>query len=219
MRAVQALDSLAEAMAQHLVAFLSDRVGIEGREWVDALNAEMHELQGGSRKLRWALGGISLAWTLKRRRVMSLATSRSPVFDVRSVIHANILLFGIVGSAVVFRPDAMLSGFGIPRSSPWAVYGVIRMFAVFALILSVLLWNAREWLVSPAGRGAVRGLCASYAIGTLLIFSQEWGVWDGRSGVLLTLGSLLLALSYAQAGWRSSVELAPPETGPPGLVA
>src|ERR1039457_4162621 len=170
MPALQALDSLAAAMARHLVAFLSDRVGNEGREWVDALDAEMHELRGGGRKLRWALGGLSLALILIRRRVMSLATSRSHVFTVRSVIHANILLFGILGSAVVFRPDAMLSGFGIPRSSPWAVYGVIRVFAVFALILSVILWNAREWLVSPAGRGAVRGLCASYTIGTLLIF-------------------------------------------------
>jgi hypothetical protein len=211
MPALHALDSLAAAMARQLVAFLSDRVGDEGREWVDALDVEMHELRGGGRKLRWALGGISLAWTLNRRRIMSLAMSKSPVFDVRSVIHANILLFGILGSAVVLRPDEMLSGFGIPRSSPWAVYGVVRVYAVLALTLAVLLWNARDWLVSPAGRGAVRGLCASYTIGTLFIFGQEWAVWEGRSGVLLMLGFLLLALSYARAGWRSAVELTPVE--------
>lgn len=211
MPALHALDSLAEAMARRLVAFLSARVGIEGREWVEALDAEMHELRGGGRKLRWALGGIPLAWTMNLRRVMNLATSRTPVFDVRSVIQANILLFGILGGAVVLRPDALLSGFGIPRSSPWAVYGVVRVYAVLALILAVLLWNARDWLVSPAGRGAVRGLCASYAIGTLLIFSQEWAVWDGWSGVLLMLGLLLLTLSYARAGWRSSVALTPAE--------
>ncbi|MBI3568728.1 MAG: hypothetical protein HY084_11075 [Gemmatimonadetes bacterium] len=196
------LDDVAESAAQQLVGWLASRVGPEGREWVDALSAEAHSINGGWRKLRWSVGGIALIWTLKRRSRMKSTAAAWPPFDLRSVIHSNVLMLFGLGCAALVKPRELLEGFGIARA-PWAVYGVLRVYAVFALVLAVFLWTARDWLASPGGRGAVRGLAVTYTLGTLFIFGQQWSVWDGRSGVGLMLGFLLLALSYARSGWRT----------------
>lgn len=202
------LEAMADSAARHLAASLTRNVDPDGREWIDALNAEMLGIDGGWRKLRWAVGGLPLLWTLKRSRRMTSRTRVKPSFDLRSVIHSNILMLTILGAAAIVTPGELLSGFGIERAS-WAVYGVVRVYAVFALALAALLWSARDWLISPAGRGGVRGLAATYTLGSLFIFVQQWSVWDGRSGVELMLGFLLLALSYARVGWREQVPLAP----------
>ncbi len=81
-----------------------------------------------------------------------------------------------------------------------------------ALLLTawgVLLWGAQEWLQSPAGRSTVGALAAAYGLSALLLFTQQWALWDGRSGVALMLGCAMLGLSYAAALGASRAAGAP----------
>jgi hypothetical protein len=126
----------------------------------------------------------------------SVAASSSTA--VRSAVVANVALLGVLAAFPVLAPARFLSGFGI-SGAPFAVFGLVRVFAVLSLVLAAILWSSREWLESEPGRGAVLALTVAYAFGALLLFLEQWSVWYGRSGVGLTLGSALLALSYGRA--------------------
>ena len=129
---------------------------------------------------------------LVRKRTASLA----------SAVRLNVVLLGILAAAAILTPVQLLSGFGI-ANAPWAVFGLVRVFAVFALVLAVVLWGARGWLQSTAGQNTVRALTAAYAASALLLCGQQWAVWYGRSGVSLVFGCAILAASYGRAAFGS----------------
>lgn len=57
----------AATLAQRLIGWIGNRVDDSRREWVSALAAEMESVNGGWRKLSWALSGVSIAWSFRRR--------------------------------------------------------------------------------------------------------------------------------------------------------
>jgi hypothetical protein len=61
---------LADVLARQLLSWLHRRVEPGSREWLDALIAESECAEGGWQRLRWALGGVSLVWTISERRQM-----------------------------------------------------------------------------------------------------------------------------------------------------
>jgi hypothetical protein len=62
------LGRLADVLARHLLSWLHRRVEPGSREWLDALTAESECADDGWQRLRWALGGVSLVWTINQRR-------------------------------------------------------------------------------------------------------------------------------------------------------
>jgi len=117
---------------------------------------------------------------------------------LHSAIRVNVALLVLLGAVSLLAPAWFLRGFSIVHA-PFAVLGIVRVYAVLALALASLLWTAREWLSSPAGRSGVRGLAIAYGVGTALLFLQQWSVWYGRSGLALMLSSLVLSASYGAA--------------------
>ena len=115
-----------------------------------------------------------------------------------SAIRINVTLLALLGATSLLAPAWFLRGFSV-ADAPFAVLGVVRVFAVLALALASLLWTARHWLASPAGRSGVRGLAVAYGAGTAILFMQQWSVWDGTSGLALLLSCLILTVSYTLA--------------------
>lgn len=115
-----------------------------------------------------------------------------------TVIRVNVALLLGFAAVPLLAPARLLLGFGI-IDPPFAVLGVVRVYAVLSIAFAAVLWGARFWLVSPAGRPTVRALMAVYAVGSLFLLLQQMAVWDGRSGLALGMGCGLLASSYARA--------------------
>jgi len=57
----------------------------------------------------------------------------------------------------------------------------------------------RRWPRSRLERSGVRGLAGAHAVGTAILFMQQWSVWDGTSGLALLLSCLILTVSYTLA--------------------
>ena len=62
------LGRVADVLARQLLGWLRRRVEPASREWLDALAAEAECADGDWQRLRWALGGVPLVWTINRRR-------------------------------------------------------------------------------------------------------------------------------------------------------
>src|SRR5580700_2803419 len=58
------LGRLADVLARQLLRWLHRRVEPGSREWLDALTAESECADNGWQRLRWALGGVRLVWTI-----------------------------------------------------------------------------------------------------------------------------------------------------------
>ena len=125
-----------------------------------------------------------------------VGSNRQSTLD--SAIQANVALLVLLGATSILVPAWFLRGFGV-ADAPFAVLGVMRVYAVLALALASLLWTAREWLSSAAGRPGVRGLAVAYGVGSAILLLQQWSVWYGRSGLALMLSCLALCPSYARA--------------------
>src|SRR4029077_16128433 len=64
------LGRLADVLARQLLSWLYRRVEPGSREWLDALTAESECADDGWQRLRWALGGVPLVWTINKRGTM-----------------------------------------------------------------------------------------------------------------------------------------------------
>jgi hypothetical protein len=74
-----AFDRLAARTARRLLAWSAARVDGTEQAWLEALAAELDEIEGGSAQLRWAMGGLRLVWRGGRRQLVSRAYRLSPV--------------------------------------------------------------------------------------------------------------------------------------------
>ena len=60
-------ERLADGLARRVLNWLHRRVEPGSSEWLDALIAESECADDGWQRLRWALGGVPLVWTIERR--------------------------------------------------------------------------------------------------------------------------------------------------------
>ena len=127
---------------------------------------------------------------------------------LRSAVRLNIGLLVMLAAMPLLAPGSFLRGFGIADTS-YAVMGLVRVYIAFALVLAIVLWGARDWLQSSAGRATVCGLSVGYAVSAMLLFIQQRAVWYGRSGVALMFGCAVLALAYGGALMVEPAILAP----------
>jgi hypothetical protein len=64
----RAIDRLAASTSTRIIAWTRSRVDDSRREWLDAMAAELAAIEGGWRKLAWAIEGLPLAWSFSRWR-------------------------------------------------------------------------------------------------------------------------------------------------------
>lgn len=80
------LDGWASAAATQIVVWLEGRVDPSYKEWMAALAAECDDMDGGWRRLRWAVSGLSLAWAYRRPPAPRVAGIWSASVDPRLVL-------------------------------------------------------------------------------------------------------------------------------------
>jgi hypothetical protein len=95
------LDRLADGSARRLLSWLHGRVDPASREWLDALTAESECADDGWQRLRWALGGVPLVWTINKRRQMH-EPARGTMRAIFASCVANVAV--IAGWYVVIVP-------------------------------------------------------------------------------------------------------------------
>src|SRR5437773_1613899 len=100
------LGRLADVLARQLLSWLHRRVEPGSREWLDALTAESECADDGWQRLRWALGGMSLVWTINQHRQKNEPT--------RSTMRA-LIVPGVANIAATL--GVVLAA--IMRETPW----------------------------------------------------------------------------------------------------
>jgi hypothetical protein len=138
-------ERLADFVARKLLAWLSRNVHPEESEWIDALAAESACAEGGWQRLRWALGGLPLVWTVNRNHPVEAhlcQSNRSRVQPTASTAQA------FVGWWVLMVATLLLfthSRFSSPRGEGFVV----------AVLLVVLIGGALGVIVALALRARI----------------------------------------------------------------
>jgi len=189
------LGRLADVLARHLLSWLHRRVDPGSREWLDALTAESECADDGWQRLRWALGGVPLVWTINTRRQMNEpARGTMRALLVRGV--ANIA--AIAGGFAVIVPATYLATYvfrchlffgnqpGGCQDHPF-VFGAIAIGGgVLAMIIAL----------------AVRARFAAYWWAVVSVFNTVGSVWYLRSGIVdvpqygATQSAMLMAATF-----------------------
>lgn len=82
------LDGWATAAAMQLIAWLGGRVDPSRRYWIAALAAETDDIDNGLGKLRWAISGLPLAWSVRRPPAPRVAGFWNTSVDPRQLFAA-----------------------------------------------------------------------------------------------------------------------------------
>jgi hypothetical protein len=189
------LGRLADVLARQLLSWLHRRVEPGSREWLDALTAESECADDGWQRLRWALGGVPLVWTINQRREMNEPTRGTMrALMVRGV--ANIA--AIAGGFAVIIPATYLATdffrchlfFGnLPggcQDHPFVFASITIGGGVLGMIIA-LAWRARF---------------AAYWWAVISVFNTVGSVWYLRSGIVdlprygATQSAMLMAATF-----------------------
>ncbi len=171
------LGRLADVLARQLLSWLHRRVESGSREWLDALTAESECADDGWQRLRWALGGVPLVWTINQRR----QTNEPPRGTLRALIVpgvANIaaiagwyavIIPAIYGATHLFRCDLSFGNQpGGCQEHPFAFASIAIGGAVLGMIIAL----------------ALRARFAAYWWAVFSVFNTVGSVWYLRSGIV-----------------------------------
>lgn len=151
------LDEWAGVTALRLIAWLDARVEESRRPWIAALAAETHEMERGWERLRWALSGLTLAWTFRKPPALQTRALGfwKATFD-RNLLRRHRSDVAAIALAALL---VVLLGYVV-------IPGVV-LFGPFAasLLLLARARTLRGWRRATAGLVAMSGLCgATYQI-------------------------------------------------------
>jgi hypothetical protein len=158
-------DRLLGSAADAVLAWSARHVEPSHLPWVEALRGELDVVPGGPARLLWALGGVRLAWTARRRSLrrtwMSLPTLlRTGAFGLAL---SAVLVIGVVWSNVIVpshESDDEYTG--------WYVAFYLGLLGYF--FLAGLLAEGRpDRVVSGAVTGAVTAVVLSLIVLTTFI--------------------------------------------------
>lgn len=189
------LGRLADALARQLLSWLHRRVEPGSREWLDALTAESECADDGWQRLRWALGGVPLVWTINERRQMNEPTRGTMrALIVRGV--ANIA--AIAGWFAVIIPATYLATHffrchlffgdqpGGCQEHPFVFASIAICGGVLGMIIAL----------------ALRARFAAYWWAVVSVFNTVGSVWYLRSGIVdlprygATQSAMLMAATF-----------------------
>jgi hypothetical protein len=96
-------DRLLERAAAALLAWCSHRVEPAQRPWLEALQGELEMVQGGPKRLLWALGGLSLVRFERRRALTGWSWSWPALLRTSAfgLVLGTVLMAGIVWTNVI----------------------------------------------------------------------------------------------------------------------
>src|SRR5438309_1773377 len=189
------LGRLADVLARHLLSWLHRRVEPGSREWLDALTAESECAEDGWQRLRWALGGVPLVWTINQRRQRNE--------PARGIMRARIVL-GVANIVAIAGWYAVI----IP-----ATYGAthfLRCHLSFGnqpggcqehpfVFASIAIGGAGLGMIIAL---ALRARFAAYWWAVFSAFNTVGSVWYLRSGIVdlprygATQSAMLMAATF-----------------------
>jgi hypothetical protein len=170
------LGRLADELARQLLGWLQRRVEPASREWLDALRAEAECADDGWQRLRWALGGVTLVWTLNRRRQMNEAprTMRTRIHPGIANIVAIAGWYAVIIPATYFATHFLRCNLSLGNEAGGCqehpfVFGSI---AVFSALLGMLIARA------------LRARFAAYWWAVFSAVNTVGAAWYLRSGII-----------------------------------
>lgn len=189
------LGRLADVLARQLLRWLHRRVEPGSREWLDALTAESECADDGWQRLRWALGGVPLVWTINARRQMNEPTRGT----VRALIVRGVANIAATagGFAVIIPATQLATHFfrchlffgnqpGGCQDHPFVFASVAICGGVLGMIIAL----------------ALRARFAAYWWAVVSVFNTVGSVWYLRSGVVdlprygATQSAMLMAATF-----------------------
>src|SRR5207248_1905555 len=202
------LERLADGLARQLLSWLHRRVDPGSREWLDALTAESECADDGWQRLRWALGGVPLVWTINQRRERNepargtmRALSLPGVANIAAIAGwYAVIIPAIYGATHLFRCDLSFGNQpGGCQEHPFVFASIAIGGAVLGMIIALAL------------RARVEAYCGA----VFSIFNTVGSAWYLRSGILdlSRYGVTQSAMLMAAAG---DVVLAAIMREPPG---
>src|SRR5437588_11099432 len=208
------LGRLADVLARQLLSWLHRRVDPGSREWLDALTAEAECADDGWQRLRWALGGVPLVWTINQRR-----QTNEPA---RGTMRARIVP-GVANIAAIAGWYAVI----IPAT--YAATHLLRCHLSFGnqpggcqehpfVFGAIAICGAVLGMITAL---ALRARFAAYWWAVFAVFNTVGSVWYLRSGIVdlprygATQSAMLMAATCAVVLAASMHE----EAGAPGSVS
>jgi hypothetical protein len=194
---------VADALAKQLLGWLHRRVDPESREWLDALTAESDCAADGWQRLRWALGGVPLVWTINRRCKMDepeRGTMEAPIASGVSNIAAVAGWYAVIipatyGAARIFRCQLFFgSQPGGCQEHPFAFGsiviggGVLGMMTAFALRARfAAYWWALFSVINTVG--------FIWFLSSGVVDVPRYGATQGAMFMAATFGMVLAAIA------------------------
>ena len=177
MPTLTSLERLADVLARRLLSWLHGRVAPGSREWLDALTAESDSADDGWQRLRWALGGVPLVWTINQRRQMNEPARGT----MRALIASGVAnLAAIAGGYAVIVPATYVATHffrchlffanqpGGCQEHPFVFASIAIGGGVLGMIIAL----------------AVRARIAAYWWAVCSVFNTVGSVWFLRSGIV-----------------------------------
>jgi hypothetical protein len=189
------LGRLADVLARQLLSWLHRRVEPGSREWLDALIAESECADDGWQRLRWALGGVPLVWTINERRQMHEPTRGT----MRALIVRGVANIAAIagGFAVIIPAIDVATHFlrchlafgnqpGGCQDHPFVFGSIAIGGAVLGMMIAL----------------ALRARFAAYWWAVFSVFNTVGSVWYLRSGIVdlprygATQSAMLMAATF-----------------------
>jgi hypothetical protein len=189
------LGRLADNLARQLLGWLHRRVEPGSREWLDALTAESECADDGWQRLRWALGGVPLVWTINKRRQINEPTRGT----VRALIASGVAnIAAIAGGFAVIIPATYLATYCFRchlffGSQPGGCQEHPFVFA------SIAIGGGALGMIIAL---ALRARFAAYWWAVVSVFNSVGSVWYLSSGIVdlprygATQSAMLMAATF-----------------------
>jgi hypothetical protein len=189
------LGRLADVLARRVLSWLHRRVEPGSREWLDALTAESECADDGWQRLRWALGGVPLVWTINKRHQRNESTRGT----MRALIALGVAnIEAIAGWYAVIIPVTYVAthffrchlSFG---NQPGGCQEHPFVFGAMAICGGVL-----GMIIALA----LRARFAAYWWAVFSVFNAVGSVWYLRSGIVdlprygATQSAMLMAATF-----------------------
>src|SRR5580704_15650365 len=181
------LGRLADALARQLLSWLHRRVEPGSREWLDALTAESECADDGWQRLRWALGGVPLVWTINKRRQMN-EPARGTIANIAVIAGWYAVIIPATYVATYFFRCHLFFGNqpGGCQEHPFVFASIAIGGGVLGMIIAL----------------ALRARFAAYWWAVVSGFNTVGSVWYLRSGIVdlprygATQSAMLMAATF-----------------------
>ncbi|HEY2806525.1 MAG TPA: hypothetical protein VGI92_11780 [Gemmatimonadales bacterium] len=179
---------LADVLARQLLSWLHRRVEPGSHEWLDALTAESEYADDGWQRLRWALGGVPLVWTINQRRQTMRALIVPGALNIAAIAGWCAVIVAATYVATHFLRCQLFFGNqpGGCQEHPFVFGSIAICGGVLGMVIAL----------------ALRARVAAYWWAACSVFNTVGSVWYLRSGIVdlprygATQSAMLMAATF-----------------------